>query len=172
MLKYRITNVSGQDGKGGHPKFVIEAGTLLQPGEAIPVSRVDKGTYLDKEFQIEEGEFERMPPTVVKKPVVVDDDDDDEGVPSVDEKGPGVLVTASSKKKSVPLVATTSSVPGPAATTRADTTATGDDLSKDDLDKDILPAKTTSGPGSLSDAKTVPGTLADPKSTRKKDERG
>jgi len=82
MFKYRVTNTSGARDAGAHarPIFLTEAGRLLQPGDAAPVNRLDKGTQqlVDAgELKVEEGAFPPYVPPKKKKPVEVDDDDDD-----------------------------------------------------------------------------------------------
>lgn len=82
MFKYRVTNTSGARDAGAHarPIFLTEAGRLLQPGDAAPVNRLDKGTQrlVDAgELTVEEGAFPPYVPPKKKKPIEVDDDDDD-----------------------------------------------------------------------------------------------
>lgn len=80
MFKYRVTNTSGMRDAGAHarPIFLTEAGRLLQPGDAAPVNRLDKGTQQlveAGELKVEEGAF---PPYVPPKKKPVEDDDDDQ----------------------------------------------------------------------------------------------
>jgi hypothetical protein len=81
MFKYRVTNTSGARDAGAHarPIFLTEAGRLLQPGDAAPINRLDKGTQqlIDAgELKVEEGAFPPYVPPKKKKAVESDDEDD------------------------------------------------------------------------------------------------
>lgn len=109
MYKYRITNTAAR------PIFLTEAGRLLQPGDAAPINRLDKGTselVSAGELRVDEGSF---PPYVApKKPKAkervssFDDDEDDAPVkkaaPST-EKAALVIVDKKRSSKVVPLIA-------------------------------------------------------------------
>lgn len=108
MYKYRVTNTSADRGPAhARPIFLTEAGRLLQPGDAAPINRLDKGTseLVDcRDLKVEEGAF---PPYVPpKKAKVVDKDDDDaprpKAAPSTER---ATLVTVDKRKSSkvVPL---------------------------------------------------------------------
>lgn len=159
MLKYRVTNVTGKDGRPGRPKFIIEAGVLLQPGESIPVNRLGPGTKEDPDLDIEQGEFHRVAAEVVKKPAV-DDDDDIPPRKTKEEAGPARLIDGKRKSKVVPLIAEPTVPPALAArATPAPLPPPGDDpanddapLSRDELDEEVLSAKPEpSGPAGFVD---------------------
>jgi|SRR5690606_33185835 len=104
MHRLKVTNI------GKLPKYLIEAGKLLQPGESTTCNRVDAGTRRDPSLKIEEGQFPKPSPAAKVKvgPQRYDDDDDDsppkKKAPVVDD-GPARLVDSRSRRRSVPLVA-------------------------------------------------------------------
>lgn len=103
MLKFRVTNISED------PRFLVEAGKLLQPGQSVAVNRLDPGTRAETRIWGVEESAGGFPapglPTLKQGPVNFDDDDDVPAKKPVVESGPGKLVTATRRKKSVPMVA-------------------------------------------------------------------
>jgi hypothetical protein len=104
MLKHKVTNVSK------HPKFLTAAGKLLQPGQSVTLNRLDQGTRDDTGFQIEDGEFAKVPAPIKEGPRPVDvdkDDDDDKPIAKVaaEPEGAATLVVSQRRRHSVPLVA-------------------------------------------------------------------
>lgn len=134
MFKLRITNTSAErdDGQFARPIFLTEAGRLLQPGEAAPANRLNKGTdeLVDcGDLKVEEGNFPAFVEAKKKKPVVEDDDEDDR--PKVtkstvaDKSEKATLVTVDRKRSSkiIPMVA-----------------AGGDQKEDQEGDKDVMKA--------------------------------
>jgi hypothetical protein len=112
MFKYRLTNTSRERGAAhARPIFLTEAGRLLQPGDAAPINRLDKGTQelIDiGDLKMETGDY---PPYVAPKkpkPKRVDDDDFDrpkKAAPSDEKVGFRDVQTGKNRKndKVVPL---------------------------------------------------------------------
>jgi hypothetical protein len=138
MLKFKVTNI------GKQPKFLVEAGKLLRPGESTPLNRIEASTRNDKvNFRVEEGDFPQATPpakTQVGPQTYDDDDDDDDDVlpkkPAVEEEGEAQLVDSKSTKRSVPLPA----VGELEGDDGSDPDDDGQDLAKDELDELVAKA--------------------------------
>ncbi len=106
MLKFKVTNVSDL------PKFLIEAGRLLKPGQSIAVNRLDAATKADPAYKVEDAGGYAAPSPVAKiaaAPAPDDDEDDDRAArakaTAPEDTGPARLVDNKVTKRSVPLQA-------------------------------------------------------------------
>lgn len=153
MLKFRVTNISDD------PRFLVEAGKLLQPGQSTAVNRLDQGTRSETRiWKIEEGGGFPEPgvPVLRRGPVNFDDEDDQEPVsrPTADS-GPGQLAVVTRRKRSVPMVAAGGDEPSNPNRKSKDEVfgASTDDGDLDDLVKSAGPPPKDDDAGELGDGK-------------------
>lgn len=143
MLKFRITNTSKD-----LPRFIIEAGKLLKPGQSLTVNRVFDATRGEAGLLIEEGEFASASPLakVLPEKQTYDDDDDDAPVKpkAAEDPGPGKLVDNKKASRIVPLNPDPESTPAVVAAAKAGQSKGEDDdfsaRAVDELEGDVAKA--------------------------------
>lgn len=137
--KYQVTNIS--DG----PKFIAEAGRLLQPGANTTAGRLDETTRLDPGLLVKVGDFDRVAVARVAMEKQRYDEDDEDEAPSAKvalEAGPATLSVVKHQSRIVPLeapYASTADSPKLSKAPSLDADEDEDDapLIKDELDDEV-----------------------------------